>query len=395
MAAGMTGSRGTPIYGPEPWRTTANAVWSHWDLWFCVVALADHDGDLDALAAAIEGAGRAFWSGTVEAKLSHLDEPRRRLSDAGIHAAALAGGAEDDVRVRSKARTKIPKQGFYPRDLTDAMRETPRDPLYQRALRGRWHRFPVSPGPFYERLAHGLGEGCLAKGATFHLERRIEAARDRLHRQTANHPAARLAAQRALVSWVLRGNRTLHDAYGVIGQLAQEALLSYSKLPFAPTGIGRSGLVRRPLRTTRVGGLGPALPPRDAAFRADPRHARRPSRSVPARARHRAARPASATRGRPGTRERRLPPRRRRPAEALRPGRRPPGHRSLDADRGARAGRDRTRPARPTCSQPPTAPAGNATTCASAASSSSARHQPRSKPTARPHGLGEHPESPR
>src|SRR5450755_14423 len=189
----MTGSRDPPIYGPEPWRTKRKAVWSHWDLWFCVVALADHDGDLDKLSVAAEGINKTFWSSTIEAKLSHLDDLRRRLADAETDAAALAGGTEDDQRIRSKARTKVLKQGLYPRDLTDAMRKTPRQRLYERALRGRWPRFPVSPEPFYERLANGLGEGYLSQGATFRLEHRIEAARDRLQRKTAKDPAARLA----------------------------------------------------------------------------------------------------------------------------------------------------------------------------------------------------------
>jgi hypothetical protein len=73
----MNGSGKTPIYGPEPWITKLETVWSYWDLWFCVVALADHDGDLDALAQAIEDGGRSFWGGTVEAKLCHLDDLRR------------------------------------------------------------------------------------------------------------------------------------------------------------------------------------------------------------------------------------------------------------------------------------------------------------------------------
>jgi hypothetical protein len=212
-------------------------VFSHWDLWFCVVAVADHDGDLDQLAAAIEGDGRSFASSTAEGKLSHLDDLRRRLADIGIDAAALAGSAADDQRVRNKARTKVLKQGLCSRDLTDAMRQTPRERLYDRALRGRWQRFPVSPEPFYDRLANGLGEGHLQKGATFRLARRIEAARDRLQRQTAKDPAARLAAQRALVAWCYGAMRRCDDSYGVIGELAREALLTYAKLPIGSSGI--------------------------------------------------------------------------------------------------------------------------------------------------------------
>ena len=99
--------RTPPIYGLELWRTDRKVVWSHWDLWFCVVAVADHDGDLDALAAAIEDGGRSSGSSTTEAKLSHLDDLTRRLAEAGIDAAELAGDAGADTGVCGKARTKV------------------------------------------------------------------------------------------------------------------------------------------------------------------------------------------------------------------------------------------------------------------------------------------------
>jgi hypothetical protein len=233
----MTGSGRTPIYGPEPWRTKRTVAWSYWDLWFCVVAVSDHDGDLDALAAAIDDGGRSFWSGTVEAKLSHLDDLRLRLTEAGIDASKLAGDADADPRARDKARTKVLKQGLYPRDLTDAMRHTPRDRLYERALRGRWNLFPVSPDPFYERLANGLGEGYRSRGQTFRLERRIEVARERLDRNTAKDPSARLAARRALLAFCYRAMERCDDSYGLIGELAQEALFTYARLAFEPAGI--------------------------------------------------------------------------------------------------------------------------------------------------------------
>jgi len=57
-------------------------------LWFCVVAIADHDGDLDALAEAIENQARTFGGGTVESKLSHLDDLKRRMADTGLDARA-------------------------------------------------------------------------------------------------------------------------------------------------------------------------------------------------------------------------------------------------------------------------------------------------------------------
>ena len=273
------GSRAA-IYGPEPWRTNRNVVFSHWDLWFCVVAVADHDGDLDQLAAAIEGDRRSFASSTAERKLSHLDDLRRRLADIGIDAAALAGSAADDQRVRNKARTKVLKQGLYSRDLTDAMRQTPRERLYDRALRGRWQRFPVSPEPFYDRLANGLGEGHLPKGATFRLARRIEAARDRLQRQTAKDPAARLAAQAGSGCVVLRGDATLRRLLRRDRRARTGGATHVRQAADRVVGDRRRGLVRRPLRAAGVGGLGAPLPARDGAVRANPWRARRTGRSV-------------------------------------------------------------------------------------------------------------------
>ena len=233
----MSGSGKAPIYGSEEWSTRCAAVWSYWDLWFCVVGLADHDGDLDALAQAIEEGGRLSGAGTAEAKLSHLDDLKRRLADAGIDAQTLVAYEDTDPKIRAKARAKVVKQGLYPRDMTEPMWHTPRQRLYERALRGRWQLFPVSPEPFYERLCNGLGEGFRSKGQTFKLARRLEAAIERLDRTTANSAAERLAARRALVVWCYRTMERCDDSYGVIGELARNALIGYATLPYEPAGI--------------------------------------------------------------------------------------------------------------------------------------------------------------
>jgi hypothetical protein len=85
--------------------------------WFCVVAVADHDGDLDALAAAIEDGDRSFWSDTVEAKLSHLDDLRLRLTEAGIGAAKLAGDSDADPRVRGFGLARKSSSRAYTREI--------------------------------------------------------------------------------------------------------------------------------------------------------------------------------------------------------------------------------------------------------------------------------------
>ena len=194
----MSGSGKAPIYGPEPWRARHATVWSYWDLWFCVVALADHDGDLDALADAIEEGGRLSGGGTAEAKLSHLDDLKRRMAEAGIEAQTLTADEYADPKIRAKARTKVRGQGVYPRDMTEPMWHTPRMRLYERALRGRWHLFPVSPEPFYERLSNGLGEGFRSKGQT--SSSRV-GSRPRSSASTAPRPAAPRSGSPPGVRW--------------------------------------------------------------------------------------------------------------------------------------------------------------------------------------------------
>jgi hypothetical protein len=233
----MSGSSKTPIYGPEPWATTNKTAWSYWDLWFCVVALADHDGDLDQLTVAIEEGGRLSGGGTADCKLSHLDDLKRPMAQAGIDAQTLVAGEDTDPKIRAKARAKVLKHGLYPRDMTEPMWHPPRERLYERALHGRWSLFPVSPKPFYERLCNGLGEGFRSKGQTFKLARRLEAAIERIDRTTANSAAERLAARRALVAWCYRAMERCDDSYGVISELARDALIGYATLSYEPAGI--------------------------------------------------------------------------------------------------------------------------------------------------------------
>lgn len=86
-------------------------------------------------------------------------------------------------------------------------------------------------------MVHHLGERWLHKNATFRLARRIEEVRDRNDRATASDPAQRLAARRALVTYLYETMERCDDSYGVLGRLGQEALITYAKLPHGPTGI--------------------------------------------------------------------------------------------------------------------------------------------------------------
>lgn len=75
--------------GPDRWDVVAGLDWSCWDLWFCVVCLADHGGDWGAMDEAIQRADKHYG----EQKWSHLRDLTDRLDRAGLSAADLVGGA--------------------------------------------------------------------------------------------------------------------------------------------------------------------------------------------------------------------------------------------------------------------------------------------------------------
>jgi hypothetical protein len=100
--------RRKPIFGPEPWQEVAGRTWSHWDLWYCLVLVSDFDGDWAALAEEL-WRRRSPYLLTLdeESKVSHLEDLRARLADAGLDPANLAGAATGDRKllVRPAARS--------------------------------------------------------------------------------------------------------------------------------------------------------------------------------------------------------------------------------------------------------------------------------------------------
>lgn len=105
-----TASTRSAIFGPEPWAKVAGRTWSDWVLWFALVAVLDHEGSLAELEEQLVGELRQHLdarSGS-ESKLSHLDDLRRRLADAGLVASDLATPeTAEDRKVVAKARKKL------------------------------------------------------------------------------------------------------------------------------------------------------------------------------------------------------------------------------------------------------------------------------------------------
>ena len=100
-------------------------IWSHWDLWFCAVAVADHDGRLDQLEERLvsELADRTGSREGTESKFSHLADLRVRLDDAGLAPGDLVTPEVLSERGRlAKARKKLAERYLGGRAKTPAMR---------------------------------------------------------------------------------------------------------------------------------------------------------------------------------------------------------------------------------------------------------------------------------
>lgn len=60
-----TPPRRTPVFGPEPWATTAGADWSHFNRWFALVPMTAFDGSPDGLRAELVARLRSSLYGVL------------------------------------------------------------------------------------------------------------------------------------------------------------------------------------------------------------------------------------------------------------------------------------------------------------------------------------------
>jgi hypothetical protein len=238
MTAGAP--RRPAIFGAEPWARVAGRSWCHWDLWYCLVFVLDHSGDLDRLEALLVAALRdPLWSRqAIESKLSHLADLRERLRAAGLEPAALVSAeARADRALVAKARRKLAERGLDGRALTPAMVETPRVRLVRRARTGRWAAFPVDPGGYYRSFRRTVElKQHVAKGRSFAVAHRLEERLGRLDKPGLAE-AERLALYRAFHTAGLELADRADDSYGVVGELRREAWHTYLHLDWEAAGM--------------------------------------------------------------------------------------------------------------------------------------------------------------
>lgn len=230
-------ARPRPTLGTDLWREIAGRRWSYWDLWFALVCWVDHACDWDSLGAALELRGH-FWERDTEAKRSHMDDLARRLATAGLDLERLAGSVFEEQPLRLKARTKVLHRELMARDRSEAMVHTPRVRLRERALRGRWEKFPLSPMGFWKEFADEVGERPFyGERAAMHLADRLEKALTAFELGSGAEVVQRLALCRALLTAGYEAQARANDSSGDLGRLLQKAWQAYAGIPWSQSGI--------------------------------------------------------------------------------------------------------------------------------------------------------------
>ena len=240
MSTTLSPPRRPPVFGPEPWEEIGGGIWSHWDLWFCAVAVADHDFCLDQLEERLAGElqDRTGSREGTESKLSHLDDLRVRLDDAGLAPGDLA--TRDVLSERgllAKARKKLAARYLEGRAKTPAMIETPRVRLERRSRMGHWDAFPVNPERYYRSFRRNVEvKDHVSKNRSFSAVRRIEERLESLDK-AGLAVGERLALYRAFHTAGLELAERADDSFGNVGEMRREAWHTYLGIDWQAAGM--------------------------------------------------------------------------------------------------------------------------------------------------------------
>ncbi len=214
---------------------------SYWDLWFCIVAVHMHDGDLDNLANQIKAdRGFLYDRHSIERKRCHIRDLKHRLKKAAITPYEVFKGAGDVARKeRRRAITKVSESIHREREFSEPMKNTPRERRYPLALRGYWKKFPVSPESYAKKVgAHFRSKGFYSENASFKIARTLDGYVEEAKKLLAAGKAAQ--AQALLRGWmtaILELIEKADDSCGCIGMSFDEGFTAYLKLPLDQTGI--------------------------------------------------------------------------------------------------------------------------------------------------------------
>jgi hypothetical protein len=214
---------------------------SYWDLWFALVAVLMHNGDLDRLADWIkEEKGFSYDRRSIERKRCHIRDLKRRLDEASIIPADIVLAAPELAKTeKRRALKKVSESIRREREFSEPMRNTSRKRRFDDALRGYWNRFPVSPEPYAENVgAHFRSKGFYSESMSFRisgtLDRYVDKAKKLLE---AGKVAQAQALLRGWMTVIVELMAKADDSFGSIGMSFDEGFKTYLKIPLEQTGI--------------------------------------------------------------------------------------------------------------------------------------------------------------
>ncbi len=230
-----------PRRGPEPWRTIDGVQFCHWDRWLLRLSLEERDG-LDSIEATFRARANK-QPGTdegAEAMIAQVRDLKRRLAALSTNAAAVLDAEE---RASDWLLDKASKRVWHdgPQRRTPAMLQTPRRVLEQRALRGAWSSFPVSPASFEEKLKAGFGTGIVEYRFTTLVARGLEL---EIHLEKVRAPSkpALLALYRAALTVIIEAMNRVDDSDGELAATFRTIERSY--LEFVPGFLDHGEILR-------------------------------------------------------------------------------------------------------------------------------------------------------
>ena len=214
---------------------------SYWDLWFSVVAVPRHGGDLNRLAEQIKEEKTYFFDGySIERKLCHIRDLKRRLDEASVIPADIVLIAADLAKnERRRAIDRVSKSVRWEREWSEPMRNTPRQRRFPHALRGCWDKFPVSPESYAKTISARFRPKIFyAKNASFQISETLDNYIEKAKKLVAAGKAAQaLALLRGWMTVVIELMQKTDDSFGRISMSFDDCFTAYLKIPLEQTGI--------------------------------------------------------------------------------------------------------------------------------------------------------------
>jgi hypothetical protein len=215
---------------------------SYWDLWFSIVAVLMHNGDLDCLAKRIkdEKSMIRYDRNSIERKRCHIRDLKRRLVEASVIPGDVVLSAVDFTKTeKRRAIKKVTESIDREQEFSEPMRNTPRKRRFDHALRGYWDRFPVSPEPYAGKVgAHFRSKTFYSMSASLRIARILDGYAEKAKKLLeAGKTAQAQALLRGWMTFVIELIQKADDSFGSIGMSFDEGFTAYLEIPLDQTGI--------------------------------------------------------------------------------------------------------------------------------------------------------------